>query len=206
MKTISVITGPAVALREANVDTDVIFPARFLVITASEGLGRYGFFDRRFDVDGKARPICAFNRPELHHAPILIAGANFGCGSSREQAVWAIKDMGFSCIIAPSFGEIFAANCARNGILIVCLSEAEVEKLIQHAEAGAEIKVDLQNCTVMVGGQIYPFFVVEHQRQALLNGWDETDAILANDGAAIADFESRQKMIQPWLHVQQDSI
>lgn len=205
MKALSVISGPAVTLREANVDTDVIFPARFLVITASEGLGRYGFFDRRFDADGKARPMCAFNRPELHHAPILIAGANFGCGSSREQAVWAIADMGFSCIIAPSFGEIFAANCARNGILTVSLSEAEVEKLIQQAEAGAEIMVDLQKCTVTSNGQIYPFFLVEHLRQALLNGWDETDAILANDAAAIANFESRQKMIQPWLYAQQDS-
>ncbi len=200
MKAFSIVSGSAVTLREANIDTDTIFPARFLVITASEGLGRYGFFDRRFDADGKVLPKCAFNRPELSDAPILIAGANFGCGSSREQAVWAIADMGYSCIIAPSFGEIFAANCARNGILTVCLSETEVEQLSVFAETGDVIVVDLQNCIVTAGGQIYPFFLVEHQRQALLNGWDETDSILANDAAAIDHFECNQKAVQPWLY------
>ena len=205
MKPFSQVRGPAISLPEANIDTDVIFPARFLVITTSEGLGRFAFYDRRYDAAGKPQPDCVFNRPELSGAPILVTGANFGCGSSREQAVWAIMGMGLSCIIAPSFGEIFAANCIRNGILTVSLDDKEIARLHAYAVAGAALTVDLHSCAISVDGATFPFAVAEHHRQALLNGWDETDMILAQDADAIAHFESRQKMTQPWLYTQEES-
>ncbi|WP_245991769.1 3-isopropylmalate dehydratase small subunit [Blastomonas fulva] len=125
------LTGLAASLAEDNVDTDVIYPARFLTITAREGLGDYAFADRAFRPGG---------------APVLVAGANFGCGSSREQAVWALLGCGVRCIIAASFGEIFAGNCIRNGVLPVTLDAAQVAVLHRAADAGATFTIDLHAC------------------------------------------------------------
>jgi 3-isopropylmalate/(R)-2-methylmalate dehydratase small subunit len=180
------LSGRAASLREDNVDTDVIYPARFLTITAREGLGAHAFADRGFRPDG---------------APVLVAGANFGCGSSREQAVWALRGCGVRCIIAPGFGEIFAGNCIRNGVLPVTLDTQAVARLHRAAEAGAPFTVDLHACTIEAGdAQAIGFAILEPQRQALLNGWDETSAILARDGALIDAFERRQRAEQPWLY------
>lgn len=179
------IAGPAFSLDEDNIDTDVIYPARFLTITARDGLGAYAFADRKLDLGG---------------APVLVAGANFGCGSSREQAVWALLGAGVRCVIAPGFGEIFAGNCLRNGVLPVVLDAAEVAGLHRSAQAGDVFTVDLHACTVQAGdARPLGFAIAEPQRQALLNGWDETAAILARDGEAIATFEARQRQAQPWL-------
>jgi 3-isopropylmalate/(R)-2-methylmalate dehydratase small subunit len=179
------VTGPAFSLDEDNIDTDVIYPARFLTITAREGLGAYAFADRKLDLDG---------------APVLVAGANFGCGSSREQAVWALLGAGVRCVIAPGFGEIFAGNCLRNGVLPVVLDRETVDGLHRSAQAGEPFTVDLHGCTVQAG-EAAPvgFAIPEPQRQSLLNGWDETAAILARDGEAIEAFEARQRQTQPWL-------
>lgn len=180
------LTGLAASLREDNIDTDVIYPARFLTITARDGLGAYAFHDREF---------------RTHGAPVLVAGANFGCGSSREQAVWALLGAGVRCVIAPSFGEIFAGNCIRNGVLPVTLAADQIEQFHAAAAAGAGFTVDLEASTVRAGDALTASFAIpEPQRQALLNGWDETAAILASDGAAIAEFELRQRQIQPWLY------
>lgn len=186
MEPLRQIAGTAASLPEANIDTDVIYPARFLTITAREGLGRYAFHDRGFDTGD---------------AVMLVAGANFGCGSSREQAVWALHGKGLRCIIAPSFGEIFAGNCVRNGVLPLVLPEAEVERLHAAAAAGTAFALDLDECSLCTGNQPpLSFTIAEPVRQALLNGWDETEAILAHDGAAIAAFERRQRQEQPWLY------
>ncbi len=180
------LTGLAASLAEDNVDTDVIYPARFLTITAREGLGAYAFADRAFRPGG---------------APVLVAGANFGCGSSREQAVWALLGCGVRCIIAASFGEIFAGNCIRNGVLPVTLDAAQVAVLHRAADAGATFTIDLHACTLQAGDTpVIGFAIPEPQRQALLNGWDETSAILARDGALIDAFERRQRGEQPWLY------
>lgn len=179
------IAGPAFSLDEDNIDTDVIYPARFLTITARDGLGAYAFADRKLDLSG---------------APVLVAGANFGCGSSREQAVWALLGAGVRCVIASGLGEIFAGNCLRNGVLPVVLDPAEVAGLHRSAQAGDVFTVDLHACTVQAGdAPPIAFAIAEAQRQALLNGWDETAAILARDGEAIAAFEQRQRRAQPWL-------
>ncbi len=180
------LTGRAASLDEDNVDTDVIYPARFLTITAREGLGAYAFADRVF---------------RLNDTPVLVAGANFGCGSSREQAVWALLGGGVRCIIAASFGEIFAGNCIRNGVLPVALEAADVARMHRAATKGEAFTIDLAACTVQTGGS-HPvhFSMPEPQRQALLNGWDETSAILARDGTMIDAFEQRQRVQQPWLY------
>lgn len=180
------IIGNAASLPEDNVDTDIIFPARFLTITAREGLGDYAFKDRDFDPAG---------------AVVLVAGENFGCGSSREQAVWALMGAGLRCIVAPSFGDIFAANCRRNGVLPVVVPKGDVARLHELASAGNAFAVDLQTQTLAVTGALTLSFPIEEKhRLSLLNGWDETAAILARDGDAIAAFEARQRQDQPWLY------
>ncbi|MBB6253059.1 3-isopropylmalate dehydratase small subunit [Nitrospirillum iridis] len=194
------VDGPAAALPEENVDTDIIYPARFLLITARLGLGPYAFHDRRFRADGTEVAEFVLNRPEWREAPILVAGANFGSGSSREQAVWALLGRGIRCVIAPSFGEIFQANCYRNGVLPITLPPAQVAALSAAAAAAHPFAVDLEAGTVTVAGRPpIPFSVDLERRLALLNGWDETATLLNAYGADIGTFEERHRRHQPWL-------
>jgi 3-isopropylmalate dehydratase small subunit len=188
------VIGTAVALPDADIDTDIIFPARFLLITERRGLGQYAFHDRR-----AADPEFPLNQPENLGVPILVAGSNFGCGSSREQALWALAGIGIRVIIAPSFGEIFFANAFRNGMLPIVLPTAQVLALHDAAKAGERFTVDLTAGRVAIPGAAFPFTVAEDQRQALLHGWDETARIQALNGAAIARFETQQRKSQPWL-------
>ena len=190
----------AVPMPDANIDTDIILPARFLLQTDKVGLGAHAFYERRFDAAG--RPIAAFplNDPRFAGAAILVAGDNFGCGSSREQAVWALIDLGLACVIAPGFGEIFAANCARNGVLALTLPKLEVASLMADAEAGRVLAVDLDSQIVTDGrGRKLAFTIAPHSRAALLNGWDEPTMILAMQGDAITAFEAQSRADQPWL-------
>lgn len=192
MRKLERITGPAVSLPDADVDTDIIYPARFLLITEKKGLGRYAFADRRGEPGFPIR--------ENNDRPILIAGSNFGCGSSREQAPWAIADLGIRVIIAESFGEIFYSNCFRNGILPIRLASAQVERLGRLADAGTAITVDLKARQVTAGDLApIPFDVPDDRREALLNGWNDTTRILALHRADIARFEAAQQRASPWL-------
>ncbi len=186
------VVGQAISLPEPDLDTDVIYPARFLLITEKQGLGRYAFHDRRdipgFPIqDGAARPI-------------LIAGPNFGCGSSREHAPWALADYGFRVIIAPSFGEIFYSNCFRNGILPIRLGETEIAPFRQAGAAGGTITVDLERCEVGAGNEApIAFEIAPDRRQALLNGWNDTMRIQVLHARDIESFEDRQRRAAPWL-------
>lgn len=199
------VQGRAAAVPEENVDTDIIFPARFLLITAREGLGRYAFHDRRFSADGGEIADFVLNRPDFRDAPIIVAGANFGSGSSREQAVWALLGQGIKAVIAPSFGEIFHANCLRNGILPVTLPESDVARLMVAASAGEIFAVDLDAQTVTVAGLPPLGFAIPPERKlALRNGWDETDQIVHQHGADIAAFETAQRTRQPWLYAKEN--
>jgi 3-isopropylmalate/(R)-2-methylmalate dehydratase small subunit len=195
------LDGTAAPLMEENVDTDIIFPARFLLITARKGLGRYAFHDRRFAADGTELPDFILNRAPFRNARILIADANFGSGSSREQAVWALLGFGIRCVIAPSFGEIFAGNCYRNGVLPVTLPRDAVASLTELAEAGwGKFTIDLEAQSIVVdSGPIIAFSVPVERRLALLNGWDDTATILNTREPDIAAFEARQHARQPWL-------
>lgn len=184
------LTGTVGVLLEQDVDTDIIYPARFLLLTEKRGLGQYAFADRRDDAD--------FPLPLDGNRSILVAGANFGCGSSREHAVWALHDFGIRAIIAPSFGEIFYTNCTRNGIVPIRLPQDVVEALAERE--GQTLTVDLEARRI-TGAQIDPiaFDISAGHREALLNGWDETDRIVALYGEQIDAYERRMEASGLWL-------
>ena len=180
------LTGVAAPMPQDNIDTDVIFPARFLLITARDGLGTYAFHDRRTDAD------YVLNQPAFRDPPFLVAGDNFGSGSSREQAVWALTGLGVRCVIAPGFGEIFHGNCLRNGLLPITLAADCVARLLDAAAAQETFTVDLSAQTLTVSGDILVFDITPERKAALLNGWDETSLLLTSHAAAIDAFEARQ--------------
>ncbi len=197
------VTGVAAAMREDNIDTDIIFPARFMLITARTGLGRYAFHDRRFTADGSEVPDYVLNDPAFHAPTVIVAGANFGSGSSREQAVWALLGLGTRALISTSFGEIFKSNCLRNGIIPIVLTETQVSALQVSAEQGKTFTVDLEAQELRVEGwQPVPFAITAERRLALLNGWDETDRLINQYSADIEAFEGRQRRKQPWLYAE----
>ncbi|UAJ12091.1 3-isopropylmalate dehydratase small subunit [Polymorphobacter megasporae] len=189
------MTAAALVMPEDRIDTDILFPARFLLLMERDGLGRYLCYDRRHDGD-----VLVAN--PFDDTPgsigVLIAGAEFGCGSSREQAVWALADFGIRCIFAESFGEIFAANCVRNGVLAVTLPRSQLALLADMAAAGP-LDVDLPAQRVG-GGNGIAFDVQPATKKRLLNGWDEIDTILGDATASIAGFETLQRSLQPWLY------
>lgn len=185
---------------EADIDTDIIYPARFLTITEKKGLGRYAFHDRRFDGEGGEVADFILNRVRWRQAGILVAGPNFGCGSSREQAPWSMLDLGIRCIIAPSFGEIFRGNCYRNGMLPVTVGEATHAALLADAAAGAVLDVNLEAGTITrPDGSKVAIIIDPQKRDALLNGWDEVMSILNRQGDAIARYETDRRQRFPWL-------
>ena len=191
----------AAALPDADIDTDIIFPARFLTLTQKAGLGAYAFYDQRFDAAGRERPDFVLHGTPWRGARILVAGANFGCGSSREQAPWALADLGLRCIIAPGFGDIFEANCLRNGMLPIRLPDPGHAELLADAFNGDELLVDLAALTITRGkGEVLAFVMPQAQRQALLAGLDEIDLLLQAEGQSITAFQAAQQQRLPWLY------
>ena len=190
----------AATLDEPNIDTDIIFPARFLLLLDREGLGAHAFQDRRLNRDGTENSDFVLNQPGFRDAGILIGGPNFGCGSSREHAVWTLKDRGIRCVIAPSFGEIFYANSFRNGLLPIIVPDDDLLRIQRHAATGAPVTIDLETQTIGLGavGEIR-FEVAPDQRAALLNGQDDIATILDQDLPAIRDYETRRGASHPWL-------
>ena len=204
MKPFLTIDSVAACLPGQNIDTDAIYPARFLLLMDREGLGDYLFHDWRFDRNGKATGAFVLDTEPFSKAQILIAGSGFGCGSSREQAVWALTGFGIRCVIAPSFGEIFAGNATKNGLLTITLPVETVQNLSVAAQRGARFRIDLGDRTLGVDNQqIATIDIPEGRRQALLNGWDETDVLLREEGEAISSFEARHRIAQPWLFQEQ---
>ena len=188
------LTALAAPLPAANIDTDIIVPARFLTITSKQGLGRHAFAEWR------ERGAFVLDDPRWTGAQILVAGENFGCGSSREQAAWALADLGIRAIVAPSFGEIFRTNALRNGILPVTLDTPEWARSVKAAEAGASLTIDLAAQRILLPDEPpIAFALAEQERLALLNGWDEIDGIRSRYAAATAAFEARQRSASPWL-------
>jgi 3-isopropylmalate/(R)-2-methylmalate dehydratase small subunit len=192
----------AAPMPDEDIDTDIIFPARYLLLTQKQGLGAYAFRDLRFDAQGRERTDFVLHRVPWRGAQILVAGRNFGCGSSREQAPWALADLGLRCLIAPSFGEIFRSNCLHNGLLPIAVPPADHERLLKTAQAGETMAIDLQSQAIVLhDGTRIAFDIGERAREALLKGWDEIDRILHDEGAHIAAFEHRQRIAQPWLYL-----
>jgi 3-isopropylmalate/(R)-2-methylmalate dehydratase small subunit len=185
-------TGRVAVLDRADVDTDQIIPKQFLKRIERTGFGEFLFNDWRFDVDGKERPDFELNDPAFAGAKILLAGRNFGCGSSREHAPWALEDYGFEVIIAPSFGDIFVANCIKIGLVPIRLDPAEVKRLMESIDMdqGSEMTVDLEAATITdPSGRAIPFEFDPFARHCLLNGLDDIGRALEHE-ADIAAFES----------------
>lgn len=201
MDAFTVLDAIAAPLPDADIDTDILYPARFLTLTQKKGLGTYLLRDRRFDEDGRERPGFVLNRAPWREARILVTGPNFGCGSSREQAPWALADFGIRCLVGTSFGAIFEANCHRNGLLPVRLGDADHATAMDHASRGGTIRVDLVARTLQAGaaGGIR-FEIPDRARTALLEGLDEVAIVLRDDGDAIAAFEANQQQRMPWLY------
>ncbi len=194
------LTGIAAALPMINVDTDMIIPKQFLKTIKRTGLGKHLFDEMRYDQHGAELPDFVLNRAPFRNAKILIAGENFGCGSSREHAPWALLDFGIRCVIAPSFADIFYNNCFKNGILPVTLPKAMVEKLMDFAAGGgnATLTVDLPSQTISGPDEKpIPFEIGSFHKHCLLNGLDHIDLTLEK-APAIVGFEERQKLTHPW--------
>jgi len=192
MKAIRQVSGRAIPFGRKNVDTDVIIPARWLKTITREGLGRGAFEAVREE------PGNVFDDPEFAGAPILVAGDNFGCGSSREHAAWALLDMGVTCVIAPSFSDIFSGNAFKNGILAVVLPQEQVDRLLEVAKTDP-IDIDLESQTVTTPFQDrFAFEIDPFRKHCLLNGLDEVGLTLRED-AAISGYEKRAGADLPFL-------
>ena len=201
MDKFTTLTAVAAPLPMINVDTDMIIPKQFLKTIKRSGLGKNLFDEMRFNDDGSEKPGFVLNKPAYRNAQILVAGENFGCGSSREHAPWAIQDFGIRCIIAPSFADIFYNNSFKNGILPIVLPQEDVDKLMDDAERGANaiITVDLENQVITGpdGGEIR-FEIDPFKKHCLLNGLDEIGLSLEKS-SAIDEFEAKRRAATPWL-------
>ena len=201
MEKFKTLTGVAAPMNKINVDTDMVIPKQFLKTIKRSGLGKNLFYEMRYDEDGSENPDFILNKTAYRNATILIAGDNFGCGSSREHAPWAILDFGIRCIISTSFADIFYNNCFKNGILPITVSKEHLDKLMDDAEHGsnAKLSVDLQNQIVMRpdGGKI-TFNVDPFKRHCLMHGLDDIGLTMENK-SKIENFENRKKILHPWL-------
>ncbi|MFQ5985013.1 MAG: 3-isopropylmalate dehydratase small subunit [Alphaproteobacteria bacterium] len=202
MEQFTKLTGVAAPFPLINVDTDRIIPKQYLKTIKRSGLGAYLFDELRYTPEGEEVHDFVLNKPAYRDAKVLITGENFGCGSSREHAPWALLDFGIRCIIAPSFADIFYNNCFKNGLLPVALSEGEVDALMKDAEASerAVFTVDLEAQTIARpdGGSVR-FEIDPFRKHCLLNGLDDIGLTLQK-AEAIDRFEARQKVAQPWLY------
>jgi 3-isopropylmalate/(R)-2-methylmalate dehydratase small subunit len=192
MKGLQRVTGRVAILDRPDVDTDQIVPKQFLKRIERTGYGEFLFRDWRFDEDGNERPEFELNRPEFRDASILLAGRNFGCGSSREHAAWALQDYGIDAVVAPSFGDIFRTNAGKIGLLAIVLPEADVERLMETVDldTGSEMTVDLERCVIVArDGSEVSFEFDESTRHRILNGLDEIALTLQHEDA-IAAYET----------------
>lgn len=200
MQPFTKLTGVAAPLPMANIDTDAIIPKQFLKTIKRTGLGVHAFNDLRYLRDGVENPDFILNQPAYRKAEILIAGANFGCGSSREHAPWALLDFGIRCVIASSFADIFYNNCFKNGVLPLILPQDQIDQLMALADKGAQVTVDLENqlVTAYPSNLHFNFTVDPFRRHCMLNCLDDI-GLTQQRASDIADFEARQKTEQPWL-------
>ena len=201
MQPFTTFTGVAAPLPQVNVDTDMIIPKQYLKTIGRTGLGKGLFDEMRYEPDGSEKPDFVLNQPAWRNAEILVAGENFGCGSSREHAPWALLDFGIRCVIAPSFADIFFNNCFKNGILPIVLPQEKVDQLMEEAKKGANarITVDLEAQTITTSdGQAIAFEVEPFRKHCLLNGLDDIGLSLEKS-AAIDSYEAKAAQARPWV-------
>ncbi len=195
------LSGVAAPMPLINIDTDMIIPKVFLKTIKRSGLGVNLFDEMRYDGVGNEIPEFVLNKPQYRNAEIIIAGDNFGCGSSREHAPWAIKDFGIRCIISTSFADIFFNNCFKNGVLPIVLAKGQVEVLMEDAEKGsnARIEIDLEAQTVTSSdGEVFHFDVDAFKKHCLLNGLDDISLSLEKS-SAIENYETKLGIERPWV-------
>lgn len=193
------ITGVAAPFPRVNVDTDAIIPKQFLKTIERSGLGRGLFHDVRTNPDGSERAEFVLNQPAYRNAAVLVVGANFGCGSSREHAVWALLDAGIRVVVGPGFADIFYQNCFKNGLLPVVLSQTDTDRLMMDADQAGSLIVDLGKQEITrPNGEGIRFEIEPFRKEILLEGLDDI-ALTLEHAAAIATFEERQRDAAPWL-------
>ena len=201
MQPFTTLTGVAAPLPMINVDTDMIIPKQFLKTIKRTGLGKNLFDEMRYAPDGQENSDFVLNKTAYRNATILVTGDNFGCGSSREHAPWALLDFGIRCIIAPSFADIFYNNCFKNGILPIALPQADVDKLMDDAERGANavVSVDLESQEIRgPDGGVVRFDIDPFRKHCLINGLDDIGLTLAH-ALEIDGYEARLRKNRPWL-------
>ena len=193
--------GVAAPMPLVNIDTDMIIPKQFLKTIKRSGLGVSLFYEMRYDMDGNEVDGFVLNKPAWRNAEIIVAGENFGCGSSREHAPWALKDFGIRCVVSTSFGDIFYNNCFKNGILPITLDKEQVDRLMEHARNGANAKivVDLENQQLVApDGESFRFEIDPFRKKCLLEGLDDIGLTLQK-APLIDEFEARRRLETPWL-------
>jgi 3-isopropylmalate/(R)-2-methylmalate dehydratase small subunit len=193
------LTGPACPINQANLNTDQILPARYLKWTRAMGIGKVLFQDLRFDAEGNENPEFPINRPAWRNAKVVVGARNFGCGSSREAAVYALYDYGVRSVIAPSFGDIFSGNSIQNGLLLAIVTDAEAAEIMASLERTPELSVtvDLQEQTIVCGNRTYNFTIDPVRKMRLLNGWDDI-AVTESYRDKIAAFKAKDQSERPW--------
>lgn len=199
MKKVERISSPATVFTRPNVDTDVIIPAAHLKTLTRDGLGPVCFEGERYDAEGRVRNDSPFEQAARGEHRILFAGPNFGCGSSREHAVWALMALGYEAVVAPSFADIFTDNALKNGLLLAEVSEADHATLASALLGDAVATIDLRDQTIFVGETHAPFDIDPERRRRLLEGLDDISETLA-DEAQIAAFEAADRSVRPWLY------
>ena len=187
----SKVTSIITPFDKANVDTDQIIPKQFLKLITKSGFGKFLFYDWRFDRDGKPKDDFVLNDSHYEDSQVLVTNENFGCGSSREHAVWALKDFGFNVIISPSFADIFYSNCFKNGVLPIILDIEKIHKLLQFED---EIELDLNSQKITLGDEYINFKIDSHRKIRLLEGLDEIDLTLKED-EKIGKFENDSSIV-----------
>jgi 3-isopropylmalate/(R)-2-methylmalate dehydratase small subunit len=200
MQNFTTLTGVAAPLRMINVDTDMIIPKQFLKTIERTGLGKSLFYELRYDENGRAKPDFVLNKPAYGKAKILVTGENFGCGSSREHAPWALLDFGIRCVISTSFADIFYNNCFKNGILPITVTPEQLEKLFDDAERGANatLTIDLEKQEIRgPDGGVITFEVDAFRKHCLLNGLDDIGLTMQKE-SAIKSFEQKAAAERPW--------
>jgi 3-isopropylmalate/(R)-2-methylmalate dehydratase small subunit len=198
MQKFTTLTGIAAPLPLSNIDTDMLIPKQFLRTIKRTGLGTNLFNDMRYNEDGTPKVDFVLNRAPYDKAQILVAGENFGCGSSREHAPWALMDFGIRCVIASSFADIFFNNCFKNGILPVTLKQSDVDVIMRDAQEGLDVTVDLPNQVVRSGNKEYAFDVDPFRKGCMVNGLDDI-GLTMEKSPAISTYETRVNKERAWI-------
>ena len=199
MKKFNILKGIPANLPMINVDTDMIIPKQFLKTIKRTGLGKSLFYEMRYDENGKKIKEFFLNQEPYNNSSILLVGKNFGCGSSREHAPWALLDFGIKCVIGPSFADIFYNNCFKNGMLPIILDEKKIEELVQYSKRKENIEINLTEQQIMFGNKRINFEIDPFKKECLLNGLDDI-ALSLEQSEKISSYENKLKKNKPWIN------